>query len=281
MNTIERLLKGSIDMHAHYGPDAFATRKLDAIKGAQLARAAGMRGILLKNHQYCTAPLATTVTQVVPEIVAFGSICLNTEAGGLNPDIVETAAKSGAKIIWMPTTSSTYDYMHNKMRTSGVSILDNRGKLLPLAGKILDIAKRHEMIVATGHLPVNEAFILATAAVNRGISKIVITHALGWKTDSYFTREQLCRLADLGTFIEYCFVTTLPKGRLSPKEMAASIKTIGAHRCILSTDLGQIDNPAPVEGMRLMIAAMLENGLTEQEIEMMIKTNPARLLGLD
>ena len=30
-----------------------------------------------------------------------------------------------------------------------------------------------------------------------------------------------------------------------------------------------------------MIATMLDNGLTEKEIEVMVKENPARLLGLD
>jgi predicted metal-dependent phosphotriesterase family hydrolase len=33
--------------------------------------------------------------------------------------------------------------------------------------------------------------------------------------------------------------------------------------------------------MRMMIGHMLKCGLTEKEIELMVKTNPARLLGLD
>ena len=37
----------------------------------------------------------------------------------------------------------------------------------------------------------------------------------------------------------------------------------------------------PAEGMRLFIATMLRSGLKEQEIETMVKTNPAWLLGLD
>jgi predicted metal-dependent TIM-barrel fold hydrolase len=99
--------------------------------------------------------------------------------------------------------------------------------------------------------------------------------------DSYFTLEQMRRIADMGAFVEYCYVTTLPKGGLTVKEMADSIKAVGAERCVLSTDLGQADNPAPVDGMRMMIAAMLDNGLSEKEIEVMIKTNPAKLLGMD
>ena len=281
MNAIDRLLKGSIDMHAHYGPDPFAARKVDALKGAQMAREAGMRAIVLKNHQYGTAPLATIISEAVPDITIVGGICLNVEAGGLNPDIVETAAKLGTKIVWMPTQSSNYDYMHNKFRMGGIGILDDTGKLLPSVEKILDIAKHYEMIVATGHLPVNEAFVLAASAVEKGISKIVATHALGWHVDTYFTVAQQRRIADMGAFVEYCFVTTIPEGSIDPKDMVSAIRAVGAHRCILSTDLGQIYNPAPVEGMKLMIATMLSCGLTEKEIEIMVKTNPARLLGLD
>ena len=281
MNTIDKLLKGSIDMHGHYGPDPFAARKVDALKGAQMACEAGMRAIVLKNHQYGTAPLAAIVSKAVPDIVVFGSICLNVEAGGLNPDIVETAAKLGAKIVWMPTQSSNYDYMHNKMRTGGISILDDKGNLLPPVEKILDIAKHYEMVVATGHLPVKEAFVLVESALKKGISKIVATHALGWHVDTYFTIAQQRRLADMGAFVEYCFVTTIPEGGIDPKDMVAAIKAVGAARCILGTDLGQANNPTPVEGMRMMITSMLDNGLTEKEIEVMVKINPARLLGLD
>jgi hypothetical protein len=55
------------------------------------------------------------------------------------------------------------------------------------------------------------------------------------------------------------------------------IKTIGSERCILSTDLGQPQNPTPVEGMRLFIATMLHHGLTPDEINLMVKKNPAGL----
>ena len=281
MIAIDRLLQGSIDMHAHYGPDPFAVRKVDALMGAQMAREAGMRAIVLKNHQYGTAPLATIVSEVVPDIAVVGSICLNVEAGGLNPDIVETAAKLVAKVLWMPTQSSNYDYMHNKMRTGGISILDDKGKLLPSVVKILDIAKHYEMVVATGHLPVNEAFVLVESALNKGLVKIVATHPLGWHVNTYFTIAQQRRMADMGAFVEYCFVNTIPEGGLDPKDMVDAIRAVGAHRCILSTDLGQANNPAPVEGMKLMIASMLDNGMTEKEIEVMVKENPARLLGLD
>jgi len=46
----------------------------------------------------------------------------------------------------------------------------------------------------------------------------------------------------------------------------------------MSTDLGQPYNLPPAEGMRLFIATFLRKGLTSEEIELMVKVNPARLL---
>ena len=60
-----------------------------------------------------------------------------------------------------------------------------------------------------------------------------------------------------------------------------AIRAVGAEHCVMSTDLGQAFNPTPAEGMRMMIAYMLRCGITEKEMELMVKVNPAKLLGLD
>ena len=50
---------------------------------------------------------------------------------------------------------------------------------------------------------------------------------------------------------------------------------------VMGPDLGQAHNPAPAEGIRMAIATMLKCGLSEKEVELMVKVNPARLLDLD
>ncbi|MCH8177908.1 MAG: hypothetical protein IIC09_06905, partial [Proteobacteria bacterium] len=50
--------------------------------------------------------------------------------------------------------------------------------------------------------------------------------------------------------------------------------------CIISTDFGQDFHPMPAEGLRMGIATLLKAGLDEVEMGMMVKDNPARLLGL-
>ncbi len=62
--------------------------------------------------------------------------------------------------------------------------------------------------------------------------------------------------------------------------VAEAITKVGAEHCILSTDFGQADNPTPVEGARMMIATMLPCGVEAQELQLLVKINPAKLLDL-
>ena len=194
---------------------------------------------------------------------------------------VETSAKLGAKIVWMPTISSNYQINEKNYRKGGISILDRKGKLLQVVGEILDIAKRYEMVVATGHVSVEGAFALVDEARNMGIWRIVATHPLGMEAEEYFSFEDQRKIADKGAFIEHCFFLEMPECRRDPKLMVDAIRAVGAARCIVGTDLGQNYNPAPAEGMRMMIGYMLKYGLNEKEIELMVKTNSAKLLGVD
>jgi predicted TIM-barrel fold metal-dependent hydrolase len=67
---------------------------------------------------------------------------------------------------------------------------------------------------------------------------------------------------------------------ITPEALAGSIREIGAQRCIMSTDFGQVWNPPPAYGMKMFIAMMLGMGLSDEEVELMVKTNPAKLCGL-
>lgn len=284
MSAVDNLLRGSIDMHMHTGPDPRVERRLDALPTARQAREAGMRAIVLKSHEYSTAPLASVLNQVVPEVTTIGSICLNYEIGGLNPYAVETSARLGAKVVWMPTLSIAADIKKHGLRGEGISLLDDEGKLLPVVQEILAIIKRYNLVLATGHVSVAESFALVEAAHKAGVTRIVITHPLLEEVGAHLNLEQQQQMVGQGAFIEYCFVNTMPAmpvKSVHPREMAQAIKTIGAEHCILSTDFGQAFNPAPAEGMRMAIATMLLFKLTEKEVELMVKVNPARLLGLD
>ena len=281
MNTTEMLVKDSIDMHVHHGPDAHIRRRVDAMQAALQAEEAGMRAIVLKNHDYPTAPLAHMVNQQVKNLTVFGSLCLDFEIGGLNPAAVKVSGRLGAKVVWMPTFSSANDRKKLGLDVEGISIVDEEGKILPVVQEILDIVKTHDMVLATGHVSAPEAFALVKEARQRKIKKIVVTHPLEQRVGATLSLEEQQQLAQKGAFIEHCFLCTMPLGdQLNPNRIVEAVKAVGAEHCILTTDLGQDWNPPPAEGMRMMVGTLLRCKLSVEEIETMIKTNPAELLGL-
>ncbi|MFC1966841.1 DUF6282 family protein [Chloroflexota bacterium] len=283
MSKVNELLKGSIDMHCHHGPDTIYERSVDALQAAQQAQEAGMRAIVLKSHVYPTAPLAYIINQIVPDITAVGAICLDDDMGGLNTHALEASAKLGAKVVWMPTFSSANDMKKKGLTEPGVSISDAKGTLLPVVGKILDIVKEYNMVLATGHVSVAESFALVDGARKKGITKIVVTHPLLDTLGATLSLEEQQRMADKGAFIEHCFGLTMPGSsmRLDPMKIVEAVKAVGAERCIMSTDLGQAHNPTPADGMRVGIAVMLRLGLYEKEVDLLVKVNPAKLLDLN
>src|SRR5438105_2484744 len=110
-----RFLNGAIDIHVHSTPDD-RERSVDGLEAAIIAKAHGMRAIVLKNHYDPTAGLAYMVRKQVPGIEVFGGIDLNLPVGGMNPAAVEHLTQvSGAwgRLVWM----STFD-AENQVRFS-------------------------------------------------------------------------------------------------------------------------------------------------------------------
>jgi hypothetical protein len=71
------------------------------------------------------------------------------------------------------------------------------------------------------------------------------------------------------------------EGKIEPEEIVFNIKKVGAERCTLGTDFGQLFNPHPVDGFRMIVRIMLKCGITDIEMDWLIRRNPARLLGLE
>jgi hypothetical protein len=282
-----RILRGSIDMHVHCQPDLLPRRQ-NAVAEVMMAREMGLRGLIFKNPCYPTMPLADLVSKLVPGIDVFGGICLEYECGGLNPYAVETTAKLGAKVVWMPTFSSANSInLVNRLvklgiKGEGLSILEKDGKIVSEVIDILRIIKDHEMVLATGHISARETIELVEKAKQIGITKILVTHA--WfpiLMESILTPEERKMLATEGVMIEYTLAQISPIGQgLNPKQIMDSIYNEGVANCIMSTDSGLALQSPAAESMRLFISNMLWCGMGEEEITQMVKTNPARLLGI-
>ena len=280
MSNADRLLEGAVDIHVHFAPDPRVERRGNAIEVARQARDMGMNGLVLKSHEYPTQPVAYTVNQIVSDIHLIGGVALDVEVGGLNPHAVECTANMGGRVVWMPTFSAQADRLHKGL-PGGIHLLDDEGDLLPEVHSILEIIKGHDMVLATGHISTKECMILVAEARSQGINRVVVTHATTSAFWTGMTLEDMRTLASMGATIEHCLHVMMPlTHRVTPAYLVDAIRFIGTERCIVSSDFGQDFHPMPAEGMRMGIATLLQAGLDEVEVGMVVKDNPSRLLGL-
>ena len=274
-------LAGVIDAHIHADPDSMA-RSIDGLSLAKLARERGLRAIVLKNHFESTAGLAWLARQYAPGIKVFGGIALNLPVGGLNPAAIEhmVRMKGGCgRIVWMPTFDAENQVRRDKTARPFVSISHN-GQLLPATLQVLDAIARHKLVLATGHSSAEENLLLVAGARARGIDRIVLTHPS--LPPVSMTLDQMKTAAAQGALVEFCYNPLVgSKPAATIQDFARAIRALGPEHCLLTSDLGQAANPLPPDGLLSFLQALRMAGFTQAEIDRMVKTNPARLLGLE
>jgi hypothetical protein len=82
----------------------------------------------------------------------------------------------------------------------------------------------------------------------------------------------------LGVYFERCF-TTPNTGKISWEQVYANIREVGPASTILATDLGQTTAPYPDDGLGMFIDRLLEQGFAEGDVRVMVRDNPAQVLG--
>ena len=273
-------VSGIIDIHAHSDPDSMP-RSIDAIDLARLAKERGMRGLVLKNHYESTAALAYIVRKEVPGIEIFGGIDLNRSVGGVNPAAVERMVlmKGGwGRVIWMPTFDAENQVRYSKENRPFVAV-SRDGHLLPEVEQVIDQAAKYKLTLETGHSSPEEGLLIVRAARQRGVQHIIVTHAMA--APVRMTIAQMKQAAGDGAYIEFVYSATLGASAVvSIADYAAAIRAIGASSCILSSDLGQSQNTLHPDGMALFFQALRKEGISQADIDVMSKTNPAKALGL-
>jgi hypothetical protein len=273
-------VEGAIDLHVHSAPDS-VPRALTAIETAQIARRHGLRAVLYKSHFVETASLAYLVSQVVPEVGAYGGIALNRSVGGFNVAAVERmAAMTGGhgRVVWMPTVDAAQGPFAQTVRAADILAVSANGELRPEVRAVLASIASLDLALATGHSSPQDTLLLVRAARDLGIDRIVITHPLG---DLSLPEPIQREVIALGALLEFPFGMVEPIGATPLAELVTRIRTAGAEHIVLSTDLGQPGNPVPAAGFASGVQRLLDAGVTEREVDLMIRRNPARILKLD
>lgn len=285
-----QLLQGTIDLHIHSGPAAFP-RPYNDIEIAQMAKNAGMRAVVVKDHHMSTTARAYYARTTVPGVEVFGSVCLNEYEGGLNPYIIDSELRYGLKVVWLPTVSAvnhikkfggpSFPTRDIKFRipAKGISLLDGDNLLKKELYPILELIAENDLILATGHISVDEVEKLVPEARRVGVKKIIITHINAPLIQPSLELQKTW--AEQGNFLEYTYLPcTAMWYTISPREILRWIGEIGSDHIVLSTDLANYYTCSPAEGMRIFMEIFLTLGLPHREIETMVKHNPAKLLGI-
>ena len=297
MDIEDELLQGAIELHAHAYPE-FSLRmrgRVNDIQWAELARAAGMKAIVMKSQVFPTVERAQLVRKVVPGIEVFGGITLNHPMGGLNPVAVEVAAELGGKLIWMPTWGSKNDLSKSQFYLTrmkgfikslnsvvpgpeqGIELLE-AGKLKPVVKEIVQIARDHRMAISSGHIAIQESLVLVEECTKQGVP-FMLAHPFSRSVGASIEEQK--EVAKRGGYIEHCFITAMPMHqRLELSKIVEAIREVGPAQTVLTTDAIQTWNPPPPELMRMYVASLLYLKVEEDLIARMIRENPAKILGL-
>ncbi len=280
-------------------PD-FTARRITDLELAERCRELGLAGFALKSHYSSTAERAAVVTAACPEVRALGAITLNHAVGGLNATAVEIAAREGARIVWLPTVSSTgefgevqhadangrvpvwvrfeLDLRAADVRPRAVPVVGDDGTALPELLEVLEVVAAHDLVLATGHLSRAEIPPVVDAAVAAGVRTVVVTHP-EFPSQGIPPAEQR-QLADRGALIEHVF-TTPYTGKCTWEAVFEATHAVGAERTVWGSDLGQVFNPPVEDGLALMADRFLEAGFSEDEVRVMAVDNTRRLAGVE
>lgn len=296
MSALDRILEGAIDMHCHSGPSPFP-RKIDHVEAARQAASAGMRAIVVKSHHHSTVMDVKAMAPMLDGCATqvFGGIALNAQVGGLNPAAVDMALKMGGKLVWFPTISASRHIEHQRAhpdlkfpqatvalaKTAPIDVVAPSGELRPEVHSILRSIVEAGAVLACGHLAPDQIGALLEGARAAGVTRMLVNHP---EYVIQADRQEVVRYAEAGAIIEHSLCMYDDASTFHHWDVGVLkgwIELVGAERTSLGSDLGQVDNPLPVESFRTVLGRLHDRGVSEADLRKMVRDNPARLLGLN
>ena len=291
MLSMDELVKKSIDLHVHVGPEVIP-RKYTAQSLAK-SEAGKIRGIVLKNHFYPTAGMFEV--SGIKGIRLFGSCVLNNAAGGMNPEAVYAASlvSSSPLVVWFPTINSKQFLDKNKYEIAPewvddksirlksadeakpVLITDENGLLAETKSVIKTIAEI-KGVLATGHISSQESVLVARYARELDVP-VIVTHPIYQHIDMPIEVQK--ELADIGCYLEQSY-SMYSMDSIPIDKIAEQIKFVGPRSVILSSDVGQTFSPSPSVALKKFGELLLGQGVSMSDLKLMLVRNPARILGM-
>lgn len=289
-------LTGAVDLHVHGAPDLVPRRYSD-LELARLARAAGMRAIVLKSHVESTVGRAALATEAT-RFPVYGGIVLNPfVTGGLDPDAVEVSLALGARIVWLPSLASEAHRAAFGRRGSRWTGLRRHPAQIPATAQVEPVSPadgttraalraichrvaRSDALLASGHVG-RRAVIAVADLASRAGTRFLVTHP-DYAVPGLTLAEQVAFAeAFPGLVLERTAFVTAPAwpGRRRTADLVAAIRATGIERNVLTSDLGQPANPPYPDGLAAFAASMVTAGLEARDVRRMLVDTPAALVG--
>jgi len=182
------------------------------------------------------------------------------------------------RVVWMCSFDSEAQVRYSKENRPWVSVSKN-GELLPETKQVIGVIARHNLILATGHSTPEEDLLLIREGVKQGVKHIVVTHAM--IAPIHMKIPQMQEAAKLGAYVEFVYNGLIgPYKEFEFADYTRAIRAIGPAHAILSSDLGQVQNPVHPDGWVAYLAGMKKEGFSDAELRQMTAVNPSRLLDL-
>jgi hypothetical protein len=241
-----------MDVHVHSAPSLVPRHTADP--GTHVAAAgAGVTRFVLKAHEGSTAERAALLGDDV-----VGGVVLNSPVGGANPDAVLVAARLGARVVWMPTiSSSAHKAAHERPELAahaGVTfreVVVCEGSTLVAAWyDVIDEVAAHDLVLASGHLTMDEAVVVFTEARRRGVRRLMVNHPLlpflGWRDEHVEQLRALDAWLEVGVLADLLCAEADDDGPSATEQLATHYPL---ELLVFGSDLGHTAYPTLEEGL--------------------------------
>jgi hypothetical protein len=298
---VDACMKGAIDVHLHGAPlGAWLAGRPKMTDTAIEASRTGMKALVFKDHNTMTNNIASVIQDFLEKmkkyeegftpVEVYGGIVLNETVGGLNPHAVEVALEYGrCKEIWMPSLDS--EHQRKAMGKKGGINITKNGELRPEAKEIVDIVEDYNnkpgdrCAISACHISNEEKMVLLNYTKSKNVD-VLIDHVTQELT--IVTPEEAKEMIDKGGYLEFAECSCIPWPGMNDWVIAFDysfdllkelIKTKGPDHLVLITDAGQPGN-LPVPGLKQFVKILLAQGIKDQDINLMLKKVPAKILGI-
>lgn len=274
-NSIKEFVEGSYDLHVHSAP-SHVKRTIDDIDLIKKASTYKMAGVLIKNHYEPTSGRSELInTHFNFFTKAYGGVVLNSTVGGINPYACESALKMGAKIVWLPTRDAENSLRYGNMKgdffnREGISVVDEKGKLIKSFKEVVEVVKKYDATLATGHISLEESLKVCDYAIKKNV-KVVLTHP-DWNRTKIPINIQI-DLGKKGVFIEKVWAN-LDDGDCSADEFLNVMNQLDFNNTFITTDRGYYTKKPPFESLVDCIEFLIEKGVDGRNIEKILKITP-------